>query len=240
MGAVFNGIAKDFADVSLRAATKIKVGIVGEIYVKYSSLGNNSLEDFLAAEGCEVNMPGMMGFLQYCIHNSMYDVDIYGGSNLKRRGYAMLLSYLSKRQDLMIQAIEANTRFIAPHSFDDLAETASKYIGLGAKMGEGWLLTGEMVELVHAGYPNIICAQPFGCLPNHVVGKGMIAKIRDANPEANIMPIDYDPGASKVNQENRIKLMLASAERSMNAAIGKPAQNAPAQGTELVSRWQSI
>lgn len=212
----FEAIADDFAALPATRVPKVKVGIVGEIYVKYSPLGNSHLEDFLAAEGCEVNMPGLMGFIQYCIVNGTVDRDLYGGNRLVRGAYQTVLDFTTTREKLMIAAIRRHPNLHAPGLFAHTVTLADGFIGLGAKMGEGWLLTSEMVELVKSGYPNIVCAQPFGCLPNHVVGKGMIAKIRAVYPETNITPIDYDPSATRVNQENRIKLMIAVAKERLD------------------------
>lgn len=215
----FEAIADDFAALPVTRVPKVKVGIVGEIYVKYSPLGNSHLEDFLAAEGCEVNMPGLMGFIQYCIVNGTVDRALYGGNQVVKGVYQKVLDFTTVRERLMHEAVKRHKNLHAPGLFEHTVTLADGFIGLGAKMGEGWLLTSEMVELVKSGYPNIVCAQPFGCLPNHVVGKGMIAKIRAIYPEANITPIDYDPSATKVNQENRIKLMIAVAKERLDEEI---------------------
>ncbi len=197
-------IAKDFASIPVTRVPKVKVGVVGEIYVKYSPLGNNELQKFLESQDCEVNFPGLMGFVQYCIFNMGEDHVLYGGKLAVKVGTDQLLNWLDSVERAMLKA----------HGI----------ISLGAKMGEGWLLTAEMIELVQGGYGNIVCAQPFGCLPNHIVGKGMVNKIRALYPAANITPIDYDPSATKVNQENRIKLMLAVAKERLKtpAAPAKP------------------
>ncbi len=213
----FEAMASDFAAVPVTRVPRVKVGIVGEIYVKYSPLGNSRLEEFLAAEGCEVNLPGLMGFVQYCIKNGVVDRALYGGSTLVKNVYAKVLAFTTTREKLMIEAIKRHKNLRAPGLFEHTVQLADGFIGLGAKMGEGWLLTSEMVELVKSGFANIVCAQPFGCLPNHVVGKGMIAKIRSVYPEANITPIDYDPSATKVNQENRIKLMIAVGKEQLGS-----------------------
>ena len=212
----FPQIAEDFAEIPIKRVPKVKVGIVGEIYVKYSPLGNNSLEEFLAAEDCEVNVPGLMGFCQYCIFNTYETRHLYGGSIWEELVPEGLLEWLDGVEKTMHEAMRAHG-FHAPARFKDLIRLPEGIIGLGAKMGEGWLLTAEMVELVQSGYENIVCAQPFGCLPNHIVGKGMINKIRAEYPTANITPIDYDPSAARVNQENRIKLMLAVARERLLA-----------------------
>ena len=210
-------IAREFAVIPRTKTPKVKVGVVGEIYVKYSPLGNNDLQKFLESEGCEVNFPGLMGFVQYCIFNMGEDHVLYGGSRTVKFGADRLLDWLDGIERAMLKAI-SNAGFYAPGPFKELIEKPEGVISLGAKMGEGWLLTAEMIELVQGGYPNIVCAQPFGCLPNHIVGKGMVNKIRTLYPAANITPIDYDPSATKVNQENRIKLMLAVAKERLDGA----------------------
>lgn len=216
MNVNFNGIADDFAKIEITKVPKVKVGVVGEIYVKYSPLGNSHLEDFLAGEDCEVNLPGLMGFVQYCIVNGSQNIKLYGGSKAVQKIYEGIFQFTATREKLMNDAIRKHKNLHAPTLFEDVIKLADGMVSLGAKMGEGWLLTAEMVELVKTGYPNIICAQPFGCLPNHVVGKGMISKIRAIYPDANITPIDYDPSATKVNQENRIKLMIAVAKERLD------------------------
>ena len=192
----------------------MKVGVVGEIYVKYSPLGNNDLEAFLASQDCEVNLPGLMGFVQYCAYNIAKTAELYGGDFWAGRGAEVMLAWIAGMEKLIIRVLEEHG-YHAPLPFDQLRGLTDNVIGLGNKMGEGWLLTCEMIELVRAGYENIVCAQPFGCLPNHIAGKGMIRKLRELYPQANIVPIDYDPGATRVNQENRIKLMLAVARESL-------------------------
>lgn len=215
MRKVFSSIASDFSIIECENKNLVKVGIVGEIYVKYAKLGNNNLEDFLHEQNCEVNVPGMIGFVLYCVDNMIRDIDLYGGSVIKQRAIKMMESYLYKVEKSMHSAIEESGRFHAPAPFEKLKEMGEEIIGMGCKMGEGWLLPAEMVELVRSGYVNVICTQPFGCLPNHIAGKGMIRKIREKYPESNIVPIDYDPGATRVNQENRIKLMLSVGRESV-------------------------
>ena len=208
-------IISEFAQIRTEQTERIKVGIVGEIYVKYSPSANNDLVSFLINEGCEVNVPGLLGFVQYCIINTVFDNDFFGGDFLRRCLYGAIYGYTAYLESAMTSVMGKSIEFKAPAHSKEVIRLAEKFISLGSKMGEGWLLTGEMAELVKSGYPNIICAQPFGCLPNHVVGKAMISKIRAYYPSANIMPIDYDPSATKVNQENRIKLMLAAAKKTM-------------------------
>ena len=207
-------IAADFASIPVKRVPKIKVGVVGEIYVKYSPLGNNDLEKFLASQDCEVNIPGLMGFVQYCVYNFSETARLYGGNVLTLNASSLLLNIIGKTEKVMIDSLKSNG-YHAPMPFLELVKQADGVISTGTKMGEGWLLTAEMVELVRTGYENIVCAQPFGCLPNHICGKGVINRIRELYPTANITPIDYDPGATRVNQENRIKLMLAVARERM-------------------------
>ena len=208
-------IASDFAALPLQKIKKIKVGIVGEIYVKYSTLGNNNLEKFLKEQGCEVMVPGLLGFIYYCVDNHLEDIRLYGGTWLKKFVITKAMNKLLSFENAIMEAVKPYRQFTSPLPFYKMKALAQGIIGYGAKMGEGWLLTAEMLELTEHGYENIVCAQPFGCLPNHIVGRGMIRKIRSLYPNSNIVPIDYDPGATKVNQENRIKLMLALAKEVM-------------------------
>ncbi len=208
------GIVADFAKIERNMTPKVKVGVVGEIYVKYSALANNDLEAFLRSQDCEVNVPGIMSFICFKIDNRIEDIKLYGGNPLKDKVCKVLLKLVKKIEGVMQTVLSEYPQFEKPATYAELKEMVADVIGYGAKMGEGWLLTAEMVELIKTGYGNIVCAQPFGCLPNHIVGKGMIRKLRSLYPKANIVPIDYDPGATRVNQENRIKLMLAvAAER---------------------------
>lgn len=210
-------ITKDFAMIKTGTKNKVKVGIVGEIYVKYSPLGNNNLEEFLLSQGCEVNVPGLMGFVLFKTDNRIEDINLYGGKKIKKIFMKLLMSYMLHIEKCIASAAKAYGDFVAPGSYMHLRELIKPVMGYGCKMGEGWLLTAEMMELIESGYGNIVCAQPFGCLPNHIVGKGMVRKLREIYPESNIVPIDYDPGATQVNQENRIKLMIAVAKENREA-----------------------
>lgn len=208
-------IIADFASIPVKKTKKVKVGIVGEIYVKFSPLGNNNLQNFLESQDCEVNVPGLLGFAEYCIANQFIDVDLYGGSRRNRHLASMAISLL----DNISGSIEKEMKkygYFWPGPFREMLDKPKGIVSIGVKMGEGWLLPAEMIELIQNGYSNIVCAQPFGCLPNHIVGKGVISKIRSLYPESNITPIDYDASATKVNQENRIKLMLAIARERLN------------------------
>lgn len=206
-----SAIAKDFHEIPKTPKTLVKVGIVGEIYVKYSPFANRGLEKFLLGEGCEIMVPGVMGFLQYCAANVEVDHRYYGGSFIKYFIGQKAEKILAGYDGLIEKALEDYPEFVTPASFEKIKLMADKVIDRGVKMGEGWLLPGEVAELIEKGYNNVVCAQPFGCLPNHIVGKGTIRKLRELYPDANIFPVDYDAGASKVNQENRIKLMLSIA-----------------------------
>ena len=202
-----------FGKVKLDKSKKKKlVGIVGEIYVKFSPLGNNRLEEFLLGEGCEPVLPGLMDFCLYSIYNSVIDHELYGRSASRAAVYKFVYQFMLGKQADIIKLMKKDGNFRPPMPFDEVRKNAQGIIGQGVKMGEGWLLPAEMVELISEGVNNIVCTQPFGCLPNHIAGKGMIRKIREVYPQANIVAVDYDPGASKINQENRIKLMLSSAE----------------------------
>lgn len=224
-------IASSFANIERNIVPKVKVGVVGEIYVKYAPLGNNNLEAFLAEQDCEVCVPGIMGFALFKTDNRLQDIELYGGSKAKYAVTNMLFKYLESMESMIIEAVK-KYGFTPPGKYSHLKHLVTGVIGLGNKMGEGWLLTAEMLELAESGYPNIVCTQPFGCLPNHICGKGMVRKIKEINPEANIVAIDYDPGATRVNQENRIKLMLAVAKENLlekQKAKAKPAKKVKAK-----------
>ena len=212
MSRIFDQICADFAAIPVSHEEKVRVGVVGEIYVKFSPLGNNDLEQFLLSEGAEPVVPGLTDFMIFKIYNRVVDVDLYGGKWIKKAACTAFMKYIEACQHDLIHALERSDRFRAPGDFADLHRLIQGYLGDGNKMGEGWLLTAEMLELIHSGTPNIVCTQPFGCLPNHIVGKGMIRRLKDDYPYSNIVAIDYDPGATKINQENRIKLMLANAK----------------------------
>ena len=208
-------IAKSFDALSLDLSHALpKVGVVGEIYVKYAALGNNHLEEFLVSERAEVMVPGLYGFILYCLYNSIYDSEFYGHGKIKKLGAKFIIWYLRRREKLLINSMK-HTKFTPMKYFSHTKDLSEGILSHGTKMGEGWLLTAEMMELVEIGYDNIICTQPFGCLPNHICGKGVMKKIKSLHPDANIVAIDYDPSATKVNQENRIKLMLAIAREKI-------------------------
>ena len=199
-----------FKSVEIERTNKVKVGIVGEIYVKYSPLANNGLENFLYAEGCEPVVPALMDYVLYCIVNVINDAKLYNKGKKMAFVYKLIYKLLLKIQRNIIEQFEA-AGFEPPHDFEYLRSCADKVIHQGVKMGEGWLIPAEMVALYESGTENIVCAQPFGCLPNHIVGKGAARAVKTLHEGVNIVPIDYDPSATKVNQENRLKLMLATA-----------------------------
>ena len=220
-------IAADFAAIEVAGEQKPLVGVVGEIYVKFSSLGNNNLEKFLLQEGAEPVVPGLADFIIFKANNRIVDVDLYGGKKIKKFAVGILQRYLEGLQADLIEAIQTQPGFRAPEPFSVIQKRVEGYLSYGNKMGEGWLLTAEMLDLIHSGVNNIVCAQPFGCLPNHVAGKGMIRRLKDDYPNSNIVAVDYDPSATKINQENRIKLMLANAARMQRAAQEAEAVPAP-------------
>lgn len=212
-----NAISDDFASIAVDRKPKVKVGIVGEIYMKFSPLGNSNLQGFLENEDCEVMLPPMIGFIFYSLGNTITDRKYYGHSIIvSKLVERFLIPLLKKIENWSNDAIARHPEYSIPATYEELKEYSKPFIDQGCKMGEGWLLTAEMVELINKGYSNIVCTQPFGCLPNHIVGKGMIRPLKKSFPEANIVPIDYDPSATKVNQENRIKLMLAIANESLS------------------------
>lgn len=210
------GIIRDFDALPRTGASKPRVGIVGEILVKFSPLANNHLVDLLEAEGAEAVMPDLMDFLLYCFYNSNFKADYLGGKRSTAWLCNMGISLLEFFRRTARKALMQSKHFAAPANIRSLAQMAKDFVSLGNQTGEGWFLTGEMLELIHSGVGNIVCAQPFGCLPNHIVGKGVIKELRNNYPNANIIAVDYDPGASEVNQLNRIKLMLATAQKNLN------------------------
>ena len=208
----YKDILADFAAIPRSSEKKVRVGIVGEIFVKFSPLGNNELEKFLLSENAEVVMPGLLDFCMFSCHNSVTDAKLLGMNKGKGLIFGAALKFFEKKQIDSIDLMKKQGVFEPPTPFGRVIDLADGLIGHGAKMGEGWLLTAEMAELIEEGVNNIVCAQPFGCLPNHIVGKGMMKPLKEKYPNANIVAVDYDAGATKINQENRIKLMLSNAK----------------------------
>ncbi len=208
---LYREILEDFAAIPRTQRKTVQVGVVGEIFVKYSPLANNHLEDFLIGEGAEVTMPGLLDFVLYMVYNNMVEYRIYHRKTLLQPVIHMAWRYLCGKKNDIIALVKEQGVFRPWTPFEQVPPMAEEFISPAVKMGEGWLLTAEMMELAHSGCTNIVCAQPFGCLPNHICGKGMMKPIKEKYPNVNIVAIDYDAGASRVNQENRLKLMLANA-----------------------------
>lgn len=208
-------IVKSFDELEILDITKPKVGIVGEILVKYHPEANNQLIEILEAEGAEVVINDLTDFLLYCLYNASFKSKALG-KGIKEKIFSDIgIKYIEAYRRYIREALNNSERFYGPLEIEELGTLAEKLISLGNQSGEGWLLTAEMIELVEDGASNIVCVQPFGCLPNHITGKGMIKAIRDIYPIANIVPLDYDPGASQVNQLNRLKLMLSTAKSNL-------------------------
>ncbi len=212
---VCRGIVSDFDTLPLRDVKKPRVGVVGEILVKYMPLANNHLVDLIEKEGAEAVVPDLMDFLNYSFYNSIYRVKFLGNKKKTAIFSRLGLMALAFVRRPAVKALKKSERFDTPVPINHIAEMTKPFLSIGNQYGEGWFLAGEMIELLKSGVPNIVCIQPFACLPNHVVGKGVIKVLKKAYPEANIAAVDYDPGASEVNQLNRIKLMLSSAKKNI-------------------------
>ena len=206
-------IVSDFDNLPIHEnLNKPRVGVVGEILVKYMPLANNHLVELLEKEGAEAVVPDLMDFLNYSFYNNQYRADFLGIKRSSKTTSKIAVDAIRMIRKPALEALEASRRFDAPMPIEEIAEQTKPFLSIGNQYGEGWFLTGEMIELIKLGVPNIVCIQPFGCLPNHVVGKGVIKRLKTAFPQANIAAVDYDPGASEVNQLNRIKLMLSAAK----------------------------
>ena len=208
-------IIKEFDELPRLDIKKPRVGIVGEILVKFHPEANNHLAELLESEGAEPVVPDLLDFLLYCLYNNKFKAEELGMSKKSARNSMLGIKAMEWLRSAARSAFEKSEHFDPPAHIDDLAKYATPIVSVGNQTGEGWFLTGEMMELIHSGVKNIVCTQPFACLPNHIVGKGVIKKIRHEYPDANIVAIDYDPGASEVNQLNRIKLMLSTAQKNL-------------------------
>ena len=206
----------DFDTIPITDEKKPRVGIVGEILVKFLPAANNHLAELLESEGAEAVCPDLIDFFNYCFYNQNFKSEYLGFKKSKAVLGNLGIKGIEWIRKTANEAFAESRHFTPSADIRNLAEMASPIVSPGNQTGEGWFLTGEMMELIHGGVPNIVCIQPFGCLPNHIVGKGVIKEIRRTHPEANIVAIDYDPGASEVNQLNRIKLMLSTAVRNLN------------------------
>ena len=194
---------------------KPRVGVVGEILVKYMPLANNHLVELLEKEGAEAVVPDLMDFLNYSFYNNQYRSEFLGIKRSSSTTSKIAVDAIRKIRKPALEALEQSRRFEAPMPIEEIAQQTKPFLSIGNQYGEGWFLTGEMIELIKQGVPNIVCIQPFACLPNHVVGKGVIKRLKAEFPQANIAAVDYDPGASEVNQLNRIKLMLSAAKDNL-------------------------
>ena len=209
-------IINDFdQNIELLDIKKPRVGVVGEILVKFLPAANNYLVELLENEGAEAVVPDLLDFLQYCFYNQNFKVSHLGMKKSKATIGNLGIAAIEWFRAPATKAFEKSKHFAPPADIRNLGKMASEIVSLGNQTGEGWFLTGEMLELIHSGAPNIVCTQPFACLPNHVVGKGVIKELRRRYPESNIVAIDFDPGASEVNQLNRIKLMLSTANKNL-------------------------
>ncbi|MBR4027901.1 MAG: 2-hydroxyacyl-CoA dehydratase, partial [Lachnospiraceae bacterium] len=207
---------RDFDNIPITEERKPRVGVVGEILVKFLPVANNFIVDLLEAEGAEAVVPDLTDFILYCCYNQNFKTDYLGDSKKAKYMTNLMIHFLEwMRKDAREELVKSK-HFEPTAYIKDLANYASEFVSIGNQTGEGWFLTGEMLELIHQGATNIVCAQPFACLPNHIVGKGVIKQIRSKYPSANIVAIDYDPGASEVNQLNRIKLMLSTAQKNLH------------------------
>lgn len=213
-------IVDDFDNLPLQGeGTKPRVGVVGEILVKFHPTANNQVVDVIESEGCEAVVPGLVDFFLFGIAGSIFQQEGVGKSKKGAAGARAALAAIAKLRKPMNDALKRSTRFEPPTDIFTLASYAEEILSLCNSMGEGWLLTAEMVELIKSGAPNIVCAQPFACLPNHVVGKAVIKELRRRYKGTNIVAVDYDPGASEVNQLNRIKLMISVAKANLEEEI---------------------
>lgn len=210
-------IVKEFDAIPVKDIKKPRVGIVGEILVKFSPTANNNLVELLESEGAEAVMPDLVDFFLYGFRNATFKVEKLGFDKSIIRMNNLGIKAIEWMRGSAKKALIESKHFTPTADIWEMSKMAEDVVSIGNQTGEGWFLTGEMLHLIHDGVPNIVCTQPFACLPNHIVGKGVIKKLRAQHPEANIVAVDYDPGASEVNQLNRIKLMLATA----NKKIGK-------------------
>ena len=209
-------IIRDFDNLEIKDIKKPRVGLVGEILVKFHPTANNNVVDVIEREGAEAVMPELVNFFTAWSVNTVFKSDNLEGSKKSKLLAKLFINVANFYQKTYVQELKNSKRFSPPKDIRDLAEATKKVVSLGNQTGEGWLLTGEMIELIESGVENVICMQPFGCLPNHIIGKGSIKELKRLYKNANIIPIDYDPSASEVNQINRIKLMLSKAFKNMN------------------------
>ena len=213
-------IIEDFDSIPIKKIKKPRVGIVGEILVKFHPDANNNLVSVLEKEGAEAIIPDMMDFLIYCLLDDVYKHKYLSGRLRDRIVSRLAVAFIEKQRQVIRRALKKSKHFISYHKTKELADKASEIISVCNQTGEGWLLTAEMLELIEDGVNNIVCIQPFGCLPNHITGKGVLKELRRRYENVNIAAVDYDPGASEVNQINRIKLMMSAARQAENKLAG--------------------
>ena len=209
------GVIRDFDHLELLDIKKPRVGVVGEILVKYHPTANNDIVSILEQGGAEAVVPDLMDYFLYSAFNSGFRFRYLAGKKLDKQKSSLALNYMENFRNIMKRELGNSNRFLPPTPIDELAHMASSILSLGNQTGEGWLVTAEMIEFIEQGTSNILCVQPLACLPNHITGKGMFKPLKEKYPQANIMPIDYDPGISNVNQLNRIKLMLSIAMKEI-------------------------
>jgi predicted nucleotide-binding protein (sugar kinase/HSP70/actin superfamily) len=213
---IIRNVVKEFDEFEITDVVKPRVGLVGEILVKFHPTANNNVVELVEAEGGEAVMPGLIDFILYCAYNQDFKYKYLSGSKLSQTVGNVAIRAIEIYRRPLVKALNKSNRFHGPETIQELAKGATEVLSLGNQTGEGWFLTGEMIELINSGVKNIICMQPFACLPNHVTGKGMMKELKRVYPGTNIVAIDYDPGASEVNQLNRIKLMISTAFENMN------------------------
>lgn len=233
-------IVKEFDELDITDERKPKVGLVGEILVKFHPAANNNVVDVVESEGAEAVMPGLTDFLLYCAFNNVYKYKFLSGTKKSKILSTAVITGIEFYRGILRKALKGSKRFNPPKRINEIAKGASGIVSLGNQTGEGWFLTGEMVELIAAGVKNIICMQPFACLPNHVTGKGMMKELKRVYPGANIVAIDYDPGASEVNQLNRIKLMISTAFNNMEEFKGYKPKVHNKEGYQKIEGLASI
>jgi predicted nucleotide-binding protein (sugar kinase/HSP70/actin superfamily) len=208
-------IVADFDSVAVHEQKKPRVGLVGEIFVKYHPTANNNIVAFMEEAGAEMVIPGLMEFFLYCAYGGESDYRYLAGSRLKKAVGSLFIKYIEHYHNDMRLALHGSERFKIPAAIEELAEKTESILSPCNRSGEGWLLTAEMVDLIEEGADNIICMQPFACLPNHIAGKGMLKALKERYPGTNVVTVDYDPGSSEVNQINRVTLMLEKAKERM-------------------------
>lgn len=230
----YRRIVQSFQEIPVHKRASVKVGVVGEIFVKYSPLANNDLERFIIREGGQPVVPGLVDFCLYCVYNQIVNWQVYRKNRLAYSVIQPVYRFLNRKRMQLHEVLTQDNAFEGLTPFEEVVHKADDFISRAVQMGEGWLLTAEMIELADSGCKNIVCTQPFGCLPNHICGKGMMKPIKEAYPDVNLVAIDYDAGASRVNQENRLKLMLANAAKKLQTPIHEEDTRTTSKKQELL------